>query len=274
MDEDLRMVRAVEYLGREAGARVAAAAELAGLSPEHFSRRFRRWVGISPKRYLQHLTVEALKACLDAGDDVLSAAVAQGLSGPARVHDAFVTLEAVTPGEYRRGGPEIDYGFHPGPLGEMLLARTARGLCFLGFTAHLGRDQALAELRRSWPRAALREEPAATAALAARLAAGIRPGDPRLPLHLQGSNLQVQVWRALLRIPAGAVTSYGELAAALGRPGAARALGSAIGANPVAWLIPCHRVLRRSGALGGYRWAEPLKLQLLRAEARALDDET
>lgn len=237
------------------------------MNPAHFSRTFRDWVGVSPKRFLAHLTVEDLKRRLAAGDDLVGAATDSGLSSLGRVHDHFVTLEAATPGEFRRGGAglAIQWGLHPTPFGEALVANTARGVCFLAFLGERAQDEALAELATTWPQATLARDDAATAASAARLFSGLP-----ISVHVRGTNFQVQVWRALLRIPEGALVSYGEIAAAVGRPAAVRAVGSAVGANPVSWLVPCHRVIRVSGALGGYRWGLTCKRSLLAWEgARA-----
>jgi AraC family transcriptional regulator, regulatory protein of adaptative response / methylated-DNA-[protein]-cysteine methyltransferase len=214
-----------------------------------------------------HLTLEHLKARLAAGDDLWTATTDAGLSGLGRVHDHFVTLDAVTPGEFRRrgAGVAIDWGFHDTRFGDALVATTARGVCFVAFVDDdVSRERALAELAQTWPGAALAERPDATAPVAAMLGT---PGESPLRLHVAGTNFQVQVWRALLRIPEGRVTTYSALAQAVGRPAATRAVANAVGANPVSWLIPCHRVIRASGALGGYRWGLDTKRTLLALEA-------
>ncbi len=245
------------------------AAAVANLSPTHFSRAFHRWVGVSPKVFIKHLTLEHLKERLWAGDDLMSATVASGLSGTGRVHDHFVTLEAMTPGEFRRQGNAvvIEYGWHPSPYGKLLAAATHRGICFAAFAAGPGADaRALADLRQAWPAATLVENPAATAALATNLN---RHDSQPLTLCVTGTNFQIQVWRALLRIPEGALTSYASLAEAVGRPSSVRAVANAVGANPISWLVPCHRVIRSSGALGGYRWGLEAKRALLARESAA-----
>lgn len=257
----------------------AALARAAGLSRWHFSRLFRRWAGISPRQYLQHVTGLDAKARLRGRMPVLEAALATGLSGPGRLHDLIVTLEAMSPAEYARGGAgvRIVCGFAPTPFGLMLCGRTRRGLCHLGFVA--GADRACAErtLRAEWPHATLHWSDAAAAGVARQLwprrpdssgaRAGHRRGESRaarrVRLHVRGTNFQLRVWRALLRLDADAPSSYGALARRLGTPGAARAVGQAVGANPIAWLIPCHRVLRASGALGGYRWGVERKRAML-----------
>jgi AraC family transcriptional regulator of adaptative response/methylated-DNA-[protein]-cysteine methyltransferase len=247
---------------------VAAAA---GLSPHHLQRVFKRWAGVSPKRFLQFLTVEHAKRLLEESQSVLDAAFETGLSSPGRLHDHFVALEAVTPGEYKeRGhGLSIRHGVHPSPFGTVFLAVTDRGICALSFLGG-GDEEAgdrLTDLRRQWPEATFSTRRAETRALAERVfAAG--PGDAEpIRLLVQGTNFQVQVWKALLRIPPGAVTSYERVAQAVGRPRAFRAVGTAVGQNPVSYLIPCHRVIRGLGLVGNYRWGEERKHALLAWEA-------
>lgn len=245
----------------------------AGLSEHHFQRMFTAWAGVSPKKFLQHLTLEAAKRRLDESASLLDAAFDTGLSGPGRLHDLFVSLEAMTPGEYKaRGeGLAIRYGYHDSPFGECLLMSTDRGICGLAFTEPEGRQSALDHLSRGWERAEIRRDDAITEALANRiflppdeLAAGTSP----LRLLVRGSRFQLAVWRALLAVPPGALTTYAELAQRIGLPpGAARAVGTANGANAIAWLIPCHRVIRKTGAMGGYRWGEARKLAMIGWEA-------
>jgi len=227
------------------------------LSPFHFQRMFCRWAGTTPKRFLQVLTLERGKLLLKDERSLLDVSLSTGLSGSSRLHDHFVTLEAVTPGEYRSDGQGVvmRYGFHDTPLGGMLVAVTRRGICRMEFADHSGAAEVLARLRSTWPNGELNRDQKATGpvidALFGQPAEG-RPGP--LSLHVRGTNFQVAVWRALLRIPAGQLASYSQIARASGYPTASRAVGSAIGANPIALLIPCHRVIRQSGALGGYRW--------------------
>jgi len=253
---------------------LAETARAVHLSEHHFQRMFRRWVGISPKRFLQALTIRRAKALLLASRSLLDAAFESGLSGPGRLHDLFVTFEAMTPGEYKRRGEglALSYGFHPSPFGTCLLAATARGVCGLAFTASEGgdgegRDGAVESLRREFPRASLEERPSVTHPIAERIFAGHRNGTPPIPLSVRGTNFQIRVWEALLRIPEGCAISYEDLAARIGRRDAVRAVAGAVAANPVAWLIPCHRVLRKSGALGGYRWGTERKQAMLAWEA-------
>ncbi len=248
----------------------------AGLGEHHFQRMFSAWAGVSPKKFLQHLSLEAAKRRLDESASVLDAAFEAGLSGPGRLHDLFVNLEAVTPGEYKaRGeGMSVRYGFHDSPFGECLLMTTERGVCGLAFTEPEGREGALAHLSRGWERAAIHRDDRATAPLAARafaVASDTAPGTPPLRLLVRGSAFQLSVWRALLAVPPGALTTYAELARRIQTPGAARAVGTANGANAIAWLIPCHRVIRKTGAMGGYRWGEARKLAMIGWEATAED---
>ncbi len=208
--------------------------------------------GISPKRFLQFLTKENAKALL-ARASVLVTAYEAGLSSPSRLHDLFVQTEVVTPGEYKAGGAGVDiaYGFHPTPFGKCLLVLTARGICFLGFVER-DRASALEELRQNWPNAVLSESPAQTGIVVGKIFSP-QPGST-LSLHLNGTNFQIKVWEALLRLPPASVTTYQALAEQIGRPSAARAVGSAVARNPVAYLIPCHRVLRQIGEFGEFRY--------------------
>lgn len=255
-----RIARAITWLIENAAQQPgldALAAHLQ-LSPFHVQRLFSRWAGTTPKRFLQVLTLERGKQLLDQSRSLLDASLALGLSGSSRLHDHFVTLEAVTPGQYKsRGqGIEIRYGVHPTPFGEMFIATTPRGICRAVFLDTPDCASALHELMRSWPAALIHRDDTATRPVAQALTAGDTNRSAPTPLSLcvTGTNFQLAVWRALLEIPPGTVTSYSDLATTLGYPKAARAVGNAIGANPVALLIPCHRVIQQSGALGGYRW--------------------
>ncbi|MGB7541350.1 MAG: methylated-DNA--[protein]-cysteine S-methyltransferase [Burkholderiales bacterium] len=261
---------AIEYLRDHAREqpRLAEIAAHVGLSEFHLQRQFSAWAGISPKRFLQFLTKEYAKEALRRCEDVLEAAYAAGLSGPGRLHDLLVTCEAVSPGEHRAlgEGVVIAYGFHSTPYGEGLIASTARGICRLSFIDRGGREAALAELRAAWPRARLDPDQAATARLIASI---FRPANNVKPLHLwvKGSNFQIKVWEALLRIAPGELVSYQDVASAVGMPRASRAVGSAVAANPVAILIPCHRVIRKAGDFGDYRWGLTRKHALIAREA-------
>ncbi len=268
-DDYRRIEKAIGYLTAHFRDQpdLKAAARHVGLSEFHFQRLFRRLAGVSPKRFVQYLTADYARALLARSANVLAASHAAGLSGGGRLHDLMVNLHAATPGEIRAGGAglAIRYGFHATPFGDGLLAATARGVCALRFVGRGSRAAALRELRAEWPRARWDEAPEATAALAVRLFAG-RAGRP-VDLYVRGTNFQVKVWEALLRLPPGSVATYEAVARAAGRPRAVRAAASAVAGNPVAWLIPCHRVIRKSGALGGYRWGEARKRALLAWEA-------
>jgi AraC family transcriptional regulator of adaptative response/methylated-DNA-[protein]-cysteine methyltransferase len=253
---------------------LADMAARAGASPFHFQRLFSRWVGLSPKKYVQHLTLARAKASLDASHSVLAAAFAAGLSGPGRLHDLFVNIEAVTPGEYKRGGAglEIFHGLHDSPFGRCLLMHTDRGVCGLAFINEGDHGRTLASMSARWPNARLVEDPGPGAEIAARVFSPHGKGGDPLTVLLHGTSFQIQVWQALLRIPPGAVTSYQALAGYLGNPKASRAVGTANGANPISYLIPCHRVIRKSGALGGYRWGLGRKLAMLSQELNVVGD--
>lgn len=247
---------------------LADIASKAGASPYHFQRLFSRWVGLSPKKYIQYLTLERAKASLDASQSVLAATFASGLSSPGRLHDLFVSIQAVTPGEYKKGGAGlvIHHGVHDSPFGPCLLMHTSRGICGLAFVDEGDDSRTLNSMRARWPNATLIADPGAGAELAARVFAARGRTDDPLRLLLHGTPFQIQVWQALLRIPRGTVTNYQALARYLGNPKASRAVGTANGANPIAYLIPCHRVIRKSGALGGYRWGLGRKLAMLSQE--------
>ncbi|MDP2085996.1 MAG: methylated-DNA--[protein]-cysteine S-methyltransferase [Gemmobacter sp.] len=238
-----------------------------GLSPSHFQRVFSAWVGVSPKRYQQYLVLGHAKALLRDRMTMLDAAHEAGLSGAGRLHDLFLTWEAMAPGDYARGGAGLTIRFAhvPTPFGEALAMATDRGLCGLGFVEDMGRPAAMADLRGRWPGATFTEDAATVAPLVADAFAG------RGRLHLIGAPFQIKVWEALLRVPSGHVTTYTELARAVGHPRAVRAVGTAVGRNPVSLFIPCHRALRMSGALGGYHWGLPVKRAILAWESARAD---
>ena len=270
-----RVQRAIAFLDahyREQPSLEAVAAEV-GLSPYHFQRLFQRWAGISPKRFVQYLTAAHARALLHGAETVLGSAYEVGLSGGGRLHDLLVTLEGATPGEIRGGGAGLTlrHGVHDSPFGPYLLAVTERGVCGLSFLDEDGPDRALSGLAERWPAAILREDPAATAPVAARLFRRDAPAGAPLRLRVRGTAFQVRVWEALLRIPPGRLASYDDVAAAIGAPGATRAVGTAIGRNPVAVLIPCHRVIRKTGAFGGYAWG-PVRKRALHAWEAARDE--
>lgn len=245
-----------------------------GLSEFHFQRLFSRWVGISPKRFLQFLTVEHAKQALRTSHNVLLAAYQAGLSGPGRLHDLFVSCEAMTPGEYRRRGEGVDirYAFQPTPFGEALVAMTQKGICNLQFVDGDEQQAAIQRLYRAWPKANLCEDATSISPIVYAIFSDfpLQPGIP-IKLHLRGTNFQIKVWQALLNIPAGKVVSYQDIAICIGMPDSARAVGQAIARNPVAVIIPCHRVLPKSGSFGGYRWGRVRKKALLAWEASRME---
>ena len=270
-----RIERAIRYLDGAAPVRPSLdqVAKHVGMSAFHFQRLFTRWAGISPKRFSQVLALEYAKERLRDSRNMIDATYDAGLSSGGRLHDLFVNLEAVTPGEFRENGAglRISVGFHDSPFGEALVATTERGIC--GLTFHEGsRKAALRDLAARWPNALIEERPRVTAPVASRVFAALEVRDPDavvpLGILVRGTNFQVKVWRALLQIPVGTVASYEDIATAIGAPTAVRAVGTAIGRNPVAFLIPCHRVIRTTGALGGYRWGLPRKRAMLAWEAR------
>ncbi len=250
-------------------------ADAMGVSPFHAQRMFSAWAGVSPKRFLGLLTVEHAKSLLRADESVLGAAYEVGLSGGSRLHDLFVSLEAITPGEYKSHGADLvlRWGVHETPFGPALLVTSQRGLARLTFLNGRHLDHALAEARADWPLSRLVEDVEAIRDIAA-VAFGARSATAPLRLFAKGTPFQIQVWRALLRVPSGTATSYGDLAAELGRRGAARAVGGACRANRIGFLIPCHRVIRETGALGGYQWGLERKHAVLAWEsARRLQGE-
>jgi AraC family transcriptional regulator, regulatory protein of adaptative response / methylated-DNA-[protein]-cysteine methyltransferase len=268
-----RIARAIRFIDahyREQP-RLATIAAHAGLSEFHFNRLFRRWAGLTPRQYLAFITARAARGVLGAAASVLEASYVVGLSGPGRLHDLLVTLDAVTPGELkaRGAGLEIRYGFTPTPFGTALIASTARGLCHLGFHDRGSERAAVAALTAEWSGARLvQNDEAAEATAAGIFGSGDAPSVAPLRLAVRGTNFQLKVWQALLEVGAHGPTTYAEVALAAGVPGAARAVGNAVGANPVAWLIPCHNVLRSDGSLGGYRWGEERKRAMLAFQAR------
>jgi AraC family transcriptional regulator of adaptative response/methylated-DNA-[protein]-cysteine methyltransferase len=245
--------------------------EIAGhvhLSKYHFQRLFTRWAGISPKKFLQYLTVGHAKRLLQESWSVLDASFELGLSSPSRLHDLFVTFEALSPGEYKQRGKnlEIVYGFHDSPFGQSLIAKTERGICWLSFVIDGGRQRAVREMQVQWEGAVFSENDVGE--LAAQVFAPYETGEKQaMGLHIRGTNFQIKVWEALLKIPPGSLVSYRYIAERIHMPAAARAVGSAVGKNPVSVVIPCHRVIRESGALGHYRWGEARKRLIVGLES-------
>ncbi len=263
--------RAIEYIDANATTQpsLKEVAAATGLSEAHFQRTFSQWTGVSPKKYLQYLTLNQARTMLKTRHTLLDTALTTGLSGPSRLHDLFITWEAMTPGEYaqRGAGLTISYGWFDSPFGDLLALATTRGICALAFASETGREAAEADLFSRWPKATFREAPSTMqhwveAALQSK-------GEAKL--LLSGSPLQLKVWEALLNIPSGYVTTYSDIARKIDNPKAVRAVGTAVGRNPVSWLIPCHRALRKSGALGGYHWGLPVKRALLARESAQLE---
>ena len=259
LEEDYaRVERAIRFIEAQA-LKQPSLGEIAtsvGLSEFHFQRLFSRWVGISPKRFLQFLTKEYARTLLEESQDVLSVTYDSGLSSPGRLHELFVTCEAVTPGEVKaRGkGLTIEYGFHASPFGRCLLARTERGICGLSFVQDEAPEAILAKnLLARWPGARIIVNPKSTAQLVKQIFAFPERHEPA-PLHLfvRGTNFQIQVWQALIRIPFGKAVTYEDIARHIGMPTASRAVGNAVGSNPIPFLIPCHRVIRKLGEFGNY----------------------
>ena len=246
-----------------------------GMSPAHFQRVFSQWVGVSPKRYQQYLTLDHARRLLADRFTVLETSLATGLSGGGRLHDLFLRWEAMSPGDYAKGGAglRICWGWFDSPFGPALVMGTEKGICGIGFAAETGAAATMDDLVSRWPKARFVEDakmllPWVQAAFGA---AGTAAG--AAPLYLIGAPFQIKVWEALLHIPKGHVTTYSEIADAVGHPRAMRAVGTAVGRNPISFLVPCHRALRKSGGLGGYHWGLPVKRAMLAWEAARADAE-
>lgn len=265
MENYQRIEAAIRYL-EENFHRQPSLAEIAGkvhLSEYHFQRLFTQWVGISPKKFIKYLTKEYAKQLLRESRSVLEAALESGLSGPGRLHDLFITCEAVTPGEYKKRGQglKIVYGFSPSPFGECMLAKTEKGVCYLRFTGPASREEVLNDLKKRWPQAEIKHNSEEIAPITDSIF-GQFSGSSKIKLHLLGTNFQIKVWEALLKIPPGYVLSYEDLARLTGKPEAVRAVASAVGRNPVPFVIPCHRIIRKSGEFGQYREG-PIRKKLI-----------
>lgn len=270
-----RMGRAIRFLSANYldQPTLEDAADTVGLSPFHFQRLFSRYVGVSPKSFVGHLTLDHAKANLVQGKSLLDTALDAGLSGPSRLHDLCLKIEAMTPGDYAKGGEglAIDYGFHACPFGVALVMATPKGVCGLGFGAEGEEAAMLADMRSRWPNAAYAPAPERTARYVDAIFQPRKPGED-LRLHLLGTPWQIKVWEALLAIPDGKVATYRAIAQAVGNEKASRAVGTAVGRNPLSWIIPCHRVLSSSGALHGYHWGLTAKRAMLAVEAARYAD--
>ena len=247
------------------------------LSPSHFQRVFKAWAGVSPKRFLQYLTIEHAKKLLHDSASILDTALDVGLSGPSRLHDLFVSVEAMTPGEFKHQGKdlEVSYGFHPTPFGDCLLGVTPRGICHLGFVDPENKSHAIDEFLNTWQKASIVESPEPGREVLCQIFPRNRKQEHGpVKILLKGTNFQIKVWEALLRIPEGAVVTYGLIANAIGHPRAHRAVGNAVGHNPIGYLVPCHRVLRENGGIGGYHWGTARKKAILARESALCDKDS
>ncbi len=250
-------------------------AERMNMSPAHFQRVFSQWVGVSPKRYQQYLTLDHARHLLADRFTVLETSLATGLSGGGRLHDLFLRWEAMSPGDFAKGGEglTIYWGWFESPFGPAVVMGTEKGICGMGFAAEMGEEAAIADLVARWPKAHFIEDPMMLRPWVLSAFGATTPANSDTPLYLIGAPFHIKVWEALLRIPTGHVTTYSQLAGAVGHPTAVRAVGNAVGRNPISWLIPCHRALRKSGGLGGYHWGLPVKRAMLAWEAARSDAE-
>ncbi|MBC7863966.1 MAG: methylated-DNA--[protein]-cysteine S-methyltransferase [Bacteroidia bacterium] len=238
-------------------------AEHIHVSPFHFQRMFSDWAGISPKKFLQYLTIEELKKELQQTNSLISAADKVGLSAQSRVYDLFVNIESVTPNEFKTKGKgiEIEYGFHDSPFGECFIANTERGICSMSFS-HQEREKTISELESHWENASIKKNQTSTEQFSKQIFSP-ENSDHKFNLLVKGTNFQLKVWKALLKIPFGGVSTYAHIAGRIGNNKAMRAVGSAVGANPVAFLIPCHRVIRSEGLIGNYHWGSARKSAII-----------
>ncbi len=266
-----RVERAIQFLHRNFRDQPSLdeIAQAANLSPYHFQRLFTRWAGVSPTRFMQALSLKEAKRALVRSESVLDASLTAGLSGPGRLHDLFVTFEAMTPGDFKIQGKglTVRYGIHASPYGSFVIAMTDRGICGLQFIEDENTDAALRAIRSQLPAANFITAPKETGPIAEAIFRADK-SNTSVSISVIGTNFQIRVWRALLSIPPGSLVSYGGLAKAMAMPKAARAVGSAIGANPVAYIIPCHRAIRATGLIDtNYRWGPARKLAMIGREA-------
>jgi AraC family transcriptional regulator, regulatory protein of adaptative response / methylated-DNA-[protein]-cysteine methyltransferase len=277
MNDYQRIAKAIEFISEhfKEQPKLEAVADAVHLSPFHFQRMFTSWAGISPKKFQQFLSLNLSKELMKTGDVSLSeVAYEAGFSGSSRLHDLFVTIEAMTPGAYKSKGNSlnINYSFHESPFGGLIVASTDLGICKLEFVSSLEEGRVL--LQAEWPEAILTENAHANQATVNQIFGVGEASQQPIQLNLKGTPFQVKVWEALLRIPEGQLSTYQQIADYIGHPKASRAVGSAIGSNPVAVLIPCHRVIRRDGGIGGYHWGNDRKLSLIAWEkVRTMEEE-
>ncbi|MEM6637055.1 MAG: bifunctional helix-turn-helix domain-containing protein/methylated-DNA--[protein]-cysteine S-methyltransferase [Pseudomonadota bacterium] len=268
------MRRAIEIIDQDGGRQLSleSLSSAMGMSAAHFQRTFSNWAGVSPKRFQQYLTLGHAKSLLDARFTTLTTSDSVGLSGSGRLHDLFVTWEAMSPGDYGRRGEGIDifWGWFESPFGPALVMGTEKGICGMGFAGEVGEEAAMEDLIGRWPKATFIEDPMR---LRPWVLGVFGAGDltTPTPLYLIGAPFQIKVWEALMRIPSGHVSTYSEIAGSVGHPKAVRAVGTAVGRNPISWLIPCHRALRKTGGLGGYHWGMPVKRAMLAYEGARND---
>ncbi|MVT65393.1 methylated-DNA--[protein]-cysteine S-methyltransferase [Bradyrhizobium pachyrhizi] len=249
---------------------IEAMADAAAVTPDELHHLFRRWAGLTPKAFMQALTLDHAKNLLRDSASVLDAALDSGLSGPGRLHDLFVTHEAMSPGEWKTGagGMTLRYGFHPSPFGTAIVIATDRGLAGLAFADHGDEQTAFADMKRRWPNATYVEDTDGTTALAQRVFdTRLWRADQPLRVVLIGTDFEVRVWETLLKVPMGRAVSYSDIACKINSPKASRAVGAAVGRNPVSFVVPCHRALGKSGALTGYHWGTTRKQAMLGWEA-------
>jgi AraC family transcriptional regulator, regulatory protein of adaptative response / methylated-DNA-[protein]-cysteine methyltransferase len=268
-----RIKTAIEYIHSNFTAQptLEEIAEKVHMSPFHFQRLFSDWAGVSPKKFLQYISVEHAKHLLKTNTATLAdAAYETGLSGTGRLHDLFISIEGMTPGEFKNGGEnlKINYSFAESPFGEILVASTVRGICFLAFADY--REKVFQQLVEHFPKAALVQMVDMHQQNALYIFTHDWSKLDQVKLHLKGSEFQLKVWQALLKIPFGALSTYGSIAGKIEKPNASRAVGTAIGSNPVAYLIPCHRVIQSSGLVGGYMWGPVRKTAIIGWEASKL----
>lgn len=268
------MRRAIDLIDQaDSGASLADLAAAMNMSPAHFQRVFTQWVGVSPKRYQQYLALGQAKSLLKERFTTLDTANELGLSGTGRLHDLFLRWEAMSPGDFARKGDglKIYWGWFDSPFGLSLVMGTEKGICGIGFANETGEEAAMEDLVSRWPKAQFVEDPMMLRPWVLDAFGAEHPADQKVPLFLIGAPFQIKVWEALMQIPSGHVTTYSEIAQSIGNPKAVRAVGTAVGRNPISYLIPCHRALRKSGGLGGYHWGLPVKRTILAWESARAD---